>query len=371
MSRAASNTPLTKLPWLFGPRIDVLTFGGSCLLAFAFLGIGNYFGVLHDDTPDWTWVIAILLIDVAHVYATGFRVYFDPGELRRRPWLYGLTPVLAFTVGWAFYSESSAMFWRCLAYLAVFHFIRQQYGWVALYRRKANDHGAIGKWIDTAAIYLATVYPLVYWHSNLPRKFWWFQANDFAALSLDLSVVLEPFYWISLVAYASRSFYRGFVAGQWNPGKDLVVSTTALCWYVGIIVFNSDYAFTVTNVIIHGIPYLVLVYWYQQAAVSPDATSDQTTDQRRTRMIWQLSRFVGLIWVLAYVEELVWDRGVWHEREWLFGSAWNFEGLETVIPPLLAVPQVTHYVLDGFIWRRRSHHAVARIGSSSNKITVH
>jgi len=30
----------------------------------------------------------------------------------------------------------------------------------------------------------------------------------------------------------------------------------------GIVAFDSDYAFTVTNVVIHGVPYLVLVYWY-------------------------------------------------------------------------------------------------------------
>ena len=45
-------------------------------------------------------------------------------------------------------------------------------------------------------------------------------------------------------------------------GLGRVKITTALCWHVGIITFNSDYAFTVTNVVIHGIPYLVLVYWY-------------------------------------------------------------------------------------------------------------
>ena len=29
---------------------------------------------------------------------------------------------------------------------------------------------------------------------------------------------------------------------------------------VGIVVFDSDYAFTVTNVIIHGVPYFAIVY---------------------------------------------------------------------------------------------------------------
>jgi hypothetical protein len=29
--------------------------------------------------------------------------------------------------------------------------------------------------------------------------------------------------------------------------------------------------------------------------------------------------------------------------------------LKTFVVPLLALPQLTHYVLDGFIWRRKSN----------------
>jgi hypothetical protein len=64
--------------------------------------------------------------------------------------------------------------------------------------------------------------------------------------------------------------------------------------------------------------------------------------------------FLATLWALAYVEELLWHRGVWHERQWLFGSEWDWQAAKAYIVPLLAVPQLTHYVLDGFIWRRGS-----------------
>ncbi|MCO8124388.1 hypothetical protein NHH03_21795 [Stieleria sp. TO1_6] len=357
LPKPADKTPL---PWLFSPAIDLATFGGSALLALAMLGIGGVFGWLHQDTPSWTWVIAILLIDVAHVYATGFRVYFDRAELSRRPWLYGLTPLLAWAISWAIYSEDINSFWRCLAYLAVFHFVRQQYGWVALYRRRSGETDRWGRCIDTAAIYLATLYPLAYWHCHLPREFWWFRANDFAAFNTDWSAWLAPFYWLALVAYAGKSLWQGLVDRHWNPGKDLVVATTAVCWYLGIITFNSDYAFTVTNVIIHGIPYMVLVYWYRQSA-----RRESENNSNSASIGIRVGRFVGLIWILAYIEELVWDRGVWHERTWLFGAPWNLESVEVILVPLLAVPQITHYVLDGFIWRRRSSRQVAQLTDPS------
>ncbi|MEO1526046.1 MAG: hypothetical protein AAFX06_11460 [Planctomycetota bacterium] len=345
------------LPWLFSAPLDLFAFVGSTLIAMCLLALGAVFGWLQQDTPGWTWVFAILLIDVAHVYATGFRVYFDRRELARRPWLYGLTPLLAFGVSWAIYSESVFVFWRCLAYLAVFHFVRQQYGWVALYRRRAGETERIGYWIDTVTIYLATLYPLVYWHCHLPREFWWFRAEDFLSIGFNLAVLLAPIYWIALVLYTAKSVWLATKNRHFNPGKDIVVSTTALCWYVGIITFNSDFAFTVTNVIIHGIPYMVLVYWYHRRE------KEQTDDaQNLSRSTVNVARFVGLVWILAYAEELIWDRGVWHERGWLFGSAWNLESLEPILVPMLAVPQITHYVLDGFIWKRRSHEHVDALG---------
>jgi hypothetical protein len=344
VSSSVATTTIASMPWLFSPKVDLLTFLGSAIVALALLAIGAPLGLLNQDAPEWTWITAILLIDVAHVYSTGFRVYFDSSELRKRPLLYGLTPLLAFMIGAAIYSESYLWFWRLLAYLAVFHFVRQQYGWVALYRSRGQERGRWGYWVDSAAIYLATIYPLAYWHAHLPRNFWWFLEGDFARLPVEIVSILAPLYWLSLVAYAIRSGYRGWVFGRWNPGKDIVVLTTAICWHLGIITFNSDYAFTVTNVIIHGIPYMVLVYWYR--CVRP---GDQKVRQ------WpKVAAFLATVWMLAYAEEMLWDLGLWHERGWLFGSMLNLESLQWILVPLLAVPQITHYVLDGFIWKRQS-----------------
>ena len=345
---AAARSDAASFPWLFSAPVDLGVFLGSALVSLLLLAVGGAFGILDQVTPGWAWVSAILLIDVAHVYATGFRVYFDRGELARRPLLYFGVPVLAFLFGFLLYSFGPGVFWSVLAYLAVFHFVRQQYGWVALYRAKAGEPDSWERRLDTAAIYLATLYPLIYWHGRLPRNFEWFLPNDFVSgLPWRSGADFEPVYWGVMAAYFLKAA-RCWRQGRANPGKDLVVLTTAVCWYVGIITFNSDYAFTVTNVIIHGVPYMALVYWYwrkRRPARSPAKTS-----------AWKmLVMFLGTIWVLAYLEELVWDRTVWQQRDWLFGSAIPAEGWQFLLVPLLAVPQFTHYVLDGFIWKRRKN----------------
>ena len=323
-------------------------FLGSAVLSLLLLAAGWRLGILNEESPDWTWVSAVLFIDVAHVWSTSFRVYFDVEEFKRRFWLYLLVPVFGYAVGVALYLEGELVFWKALAAVAVFHFVRQQYGWVALYRRKLGETEGWTWWIDAAAVYLATIYPLAFWVTSLPRNFNWFVANDFFELPDFVETILFPAYVLALTAYFTKSVHLYVSKGFLNIGKDIVVATTAVCWYVGIVVFNSDYAFTVTNVIIHGVPYFALIYFYARARRESTGRVYRTLSQN-----WLI--FLASLWALAYVEELFWDRGVWHERNWLFGAYWDWTALKVYLVPLLAVPQLTHYILDGFIWRRKSN----------------
>ena len=352
---AEQTTDNERSRWLFSPNIDLSVFLGSAVLALLLLAVGWQLGILNDESPDWTWISAVLLIDVAHVWSTSFRVYFDVEELKRRLWLYILVPTAGYAVGVALYSEGELTFWRVLAAVAVFHFVRQQYGWVALYRRKLNETERWTWWIDAAAVYMATVYPLAFWMTRLPRNFEWFVKDDFLSLPTLVADVLWPMYVLALSAYFAKSTYLYVVRGFVNPGKDIVVATTAICWYLGIVWFNSDYAFTVTNVIIHGVPYFALIWVYTKMRRESTGHVYRTLSQN-----WFV--FLATLWAIAYFEELFWNRGVWHERQWIFGNDWNWSEWKVYLVPLLAVPQLTHYVLDGFIWRRRGNQGIRLLG---------
>src|SRR5437667_11735851 len=103
--RLRVSASLRRAPWLFSRNTDLTVFLGSAVVSLLALWIGARAGVLYGDTPDWAWVPAVLLIDVAHVWSTSFRVYLDKDELRRKPWLYTLVPVLGLAIGMALYSE--------------------------------------------------------------------------------------------------------------------------------------------------------------------------------------------------------------------------------------------------------------------------
>lgn len=307
------------------------------------------------ETPLGFWLVCVLSVDVAHVWTTLYRTYLDRTELARRPGLYLGAPLAAYAFGVILASASFEAFWTGLAYVAVFHFIRQQYGWVRLYARKDPRTRPVDRTLDTLAIYMATGFPIVWWHAHLPRDFVWFLPGDFfrALVPPELVTALWPVYVGSLVAFVARQIVRRRAENTWPLGKMIVVLTTYACWGVGIIATNSDWAFTVTNVIIHGVPYfgIVWVYGRKKAAGNP---------ARRTFIDWlfrgrHLGVFLGLVILLAYGEELLWDRTLWHGRpEVFFGPEWTISDAALKWwMPLLALPQLTHYILDGWIWRTR------------------
>jgi hypothetical protein len=364
MTRARSGqSPKSKAQspsarWLFSPRTDLAVFGGTAAIALLLVALGPQLGA-GTESPEWSWITGVLLVDVAHVWSTAFVVYLDPAEWRRRPLLYGGVPLGCFLAGVALYAWGEAPFWRVIAYLAVFHFVRQQYGWVMMYRARNGERDRFGRILDGATVYAATLYPLLWWHAHLPRSFWWMKTGDFnVTVPVGVADAAGVVYVALLAAYVVRAIAQGIARQPISWGKHLVVATTAACWYVGIVATNSDYAFTVTNVFVHGVPYMALVYVYARAAAREPASLDGASARLLRR---GLVVFLATLWFIGYAEELLWDRAFWHDREWLFGSGDGVGSGAIVLAPLLAVPQLTHYVLDGFLWRRKSNPRLGRL----------
>lgn len=334
-------------PWLFSRRDDLIAFGGSAALAFALLAVGAALGILESDAPDWIWIGCVLLVDVAHVWSTLYRVYLDGEEVRRRPLLYVGAPLACYAAGVLVHAYDGRLFWTLLAYVAVFHFVRQQAGWVALYDRRSAQT-RVDRVLDRVAIYAFTLAPLVWWHANLPRRFHWFMEGDFVAALPEwlgpLALIVE---WSVVALWLGRQAWRVARGHAPNPGKALVIVTTWACWYVGIVALDGDFAFTVTNVLIHGIPYLWLTYRYGRSRAG-----------KRVQTILRggVPVFVLSLALLAFAEEAAWDRFVWHERAWLFGEGRTIDlTAKSLVVPLLILPQLVHYVLDGFVWKRRDN----------------
>ena len=185
---------------------------------------------------------------------------------------------------------------------------------------------------------------MLWWHAAPERNFHWFLPGDFLiGLPHPIGSAALALEGLVLLAYLAQALRRR--DRSW--GKHLLVATTAACWYVGIVACNSDYVFTVTNVLIHGIPYLALTYRYGEARFS----KEHHPIAKLFSLGWPL--FYAALVAVALAEEGLWDGLVWHDHPQFFG-AWSVQlgnDALALIVPLLAVPQGVHYWLDGFIWR--------------------
>ena len=148
-------------PWIGKPWIDTIFI---LLPPFVSLLVIAMFPSLFRDgeaLPVAGWVILILLIDVAHVYSTLYRTYFDQHALKEQRSLLWMIPFFSFIAGVLLYAMDDILFWRSLAYVAVFHFVRQQYGFMRVYSRKEINSKLFSA-IDSFTIYYATLYPMTY-----------------------------------------------------------------------------------------------------------------------------------------------------------------------------------------------------------------
>lgn len=347
-----------KQPWIYSAPMDGAFILAPALIITAAILFFQESIASVDAVPPWAWGVLIVGVDVAHVYSTLFRTYADAHEFQARRTLYVLTPLLCWAIGTLLYSIDAIVFWRAIAYLAVFHFVRQQYGLMMIYGRKERLH-VFFKLADKIAIYMATLYPLIYWHTHMPRNFDWFIEGDFFSIQSPwLHYVALIFYVIVLLVYIVKEAWIVLTTHSFNVPKNTLLAGTALSWWVGIVFLNNDLAFTAANVLAHGIPYMALIWIYgrNQGDGEPKKIMIGKLTFRRLFTFRWLPWFVGILILFAYMEEGLWDGLVWTEHKSFFSP---FQVLPTIdssatlawLIPLLALPQLTHYALDGFIWR--------------------
>ena len=332
-------------PWLGSPKQECLFILAPALVPVILIFLfQDYFTSQKVNT--WWWLVLVLCIDVGHVYSTLFRLYWDKSTFHRYKNHLIIIPAVAFIAGFSVHYYSTGLFWRILAYVAVYHFVRQQYGFMRLYSRKETPN----QWyrlVDTLAIYSATIYPLLYWHIHATDSLAWFVKGDFIRLDLEgYDAFFKGCYFVIMSAFAGKELYKVYRSRTFNIPKNLIVIGTYVSWYVGIVAFQGDLIFTLLNVVAHGIPYIALIWIH----------GEKKTKSGFAFNVKGLAIFVVTILIFAYAEEFFWDIFVWNDHPEIFPaliSSMTINGsvVLSMVVSALVLPQVTHYVLDGFIWR--------------------
>ena len=335
-----------KQPWIHNAKSDGwLILSPPFLILLIISVFQKQIQGLENHYSFFTWLFLIVFVDVAHVYSTLFKTYFVKAEIQKRPLLYYGIPAISWILGLILYQFGSLTFWSVLALIAVFHFIRQQYGFMRIYARFEPNNWS--KRIDEIAVYAATIFPMLYWFKT-PRAFTWFVENEFIWFKNipDYTQVITIIHFIILSVWIFKTIFEIFRTRQINIPKTAIITGTFLSWYFGIVYFNNDLVFTFLNVISHGIPYVALIYIRE----IKQKENQQLNKLSIFKSTFGIFMFVAVILGFAFFEEFLWEVLIWREHfsfDFKLSEIW-FQFLV----PLLVVPQLTHYLLDGFIWRK-------------------
>lgn len=309
-----------------------------------------------NEIPETVWLFLVVFIDVGHVYSTMYRTYMDKELIAKHQNLFFGLPLMLLLISILLHSISPIIFWRCLAYFAVYHFIKQQYGFFKIYNRH-HQNSVLKNFIDTITIYGATLLPIAYWHFSPNRNFNWFIKEDFLISHqvFNIGALIKWALFILIALYIVSELIITIKTQTINFQKNAIIFGTVLSWYLGIIYFNSDFVFTFLNIVCHGVPYMAIIWIHGKKNNSNIGNSNK----KLLSIIfgkYSILFFLVPIIFLAYFEENFWDSLVWNEHHDLFITFTNTsftlsKNMLNIIVPVLSLPQLFHYVIDGFIWK--------------------
>ncbi|RKH94420.1 hypothetical protein [Corallococcus sp. AB038B] len=150
--------------WLVDRRHDLLSTVGGLGASLALMAL-HVLGGVSGPPLWWAWV---LLLDGPHLFATVSRTYLDARERKARARL--LWGSLAwFAAGPAVFAASVlsgqrwpfAVFVTLAALWAYWHVVRQHYGIMVLYQRKAGERNAWDRRLDSVTLYVGLLAPFV------------------------------------------------------------------------------------------------------------------------------------------------------------------------------------------------------------------
>lgn len=313
--------------FIFSPRLDLLVFlGPIVMVALGVLALYSV-GLAHTALSSQALYFYAIFFNTPHVFSTALRTYLDPEERERLGSLLWMIPLFSFAAALILQLYFPRGLLYLAAYGAMFHHLRQQYGLMMIAAKKSGA-SARDLWWDKLLIYGLTFFCLLRLHSLSDQPFW-FDPGDMWAVKKSWATISHFFLGAIFLAYYGRLLSLG----QWAWGKQLVVLSTVLSWYVSVSLRSLPLAVLLLG-LNHNITYLFFIFHYQF---------------KKHRENKSIRAFFFASWGMVFPWALLVFLGV--SEEWIWTQEDFFGNWSALIVALLYVPQLTHYGLDTFIWR--------------------
>lgn len=353
---------------LYSWRFDTFFFFLPFIVMFIFLNItSRYFpGILYPELSPLWFFFCTIVFDVGHVWGTIYRTYLRKEIVSKHKKLLTLVPIVSLFILFLLgnihlpWHDVYFVFFSFLAYMAVFHFIKQQVWFIALYGGREENLGkmnSLRKKGDAWMTWVITGFPFIYWIMNYDNiDFEWFTKWEFTLLTYIVphGDFLWLIYAICIMAYIIVQLWIIMNGGKVNPLKYLYMIGTAYIWYNGMVVYNSAIAFWLWNILLHGLNYYGITIW---STMKVSDAYPKILEKIKRLWVIPVGIFISLSLIsIWYIEEFLWDQFLWKERSMIFSdifyNIWYNPLVPVIIMSILGTAQLTHYILDRYIWRK-------------------
>jgi hypothetical protein len=333
--------------WIIARRDDLLWFQGSVVAGLGLL-IFFLFAPHFDQAGAYNpTVLAVFLwgafFDGTHVWATYARTYFAPDEGSRAgipgDWSWGLLaigPAIALLAAGFGTPRLFAMF-LMLGYLwAYWHLVRQHYGFVTLYRKRAGESGLDGTRLDGLILWTGCLYPFLRFSlSDAYRQSGLLQLIpasliDSARLALNVGFGLAAIILLMIVLSQRVEPLR------LGP-KHLLLAIVISFHLLVFALLGNLLTILATLTIFHNLQYHRIVWQYERGLgrVPSGGLVPYLAYGIALGLVWYGLRVLGLATVHSGIL-----------RNVLIGLGWGVA--------------FHHYLLDGLIWHVRRSKTVSR-----------
>lgn len=335
--------------WILSPREDLVWFQGSALAGLVLLAV--FLLAPHTSSAGYTASHPVLLavfiwgvlFDGTHVWGTYARTYFAPDEVSRAGlpgnWSWGLLavgPAIALLAAALGTSGAFQLFVLVAYQWAYWHLVRQHYGFLMLYRKRAGQSDPWGARLDGLILWAGCLYPYLlfslsdaYRHSGLPELIPTTLVAP-AGLALDLAFILTVTVAIAIVLSQRIEPLR------LGP-KHLLIAIVIVFHFLVFMLLDNLLTILATLTIFHNLQYHRIVWLYERGhGRTPSGGLVPYLGQGiGLGLIWYGLRVLG---VAAVHSDVL--------RNVLIGLGWGVA--------------FHHYLVDGRIWHVRRSKTVSR-----------
>ena len=336
--------------WVFSQTEDLWIFIGPLVLSYLILAIMHFSGMgIYKDGPSYFYYLIALFVDGSHGITTFVRLSQKQDISKPQKTFFFFLPILIWLVIWSLIEINLPYIEILISYFAIYHFIKQQYGWMRITSVKTQSLTAKEELLDKIMIYNVTLFPILYW-SFIKTNFGWYGPEDIIKF-YDypwMKSFLIIVHTLILVIYTYSQIKANKLRNQIPWGKYQIILVTWIAWVIPIVILESHIAKVLCFAIPHG-----LQYYYINFKVSPQEHNKTLTKSPRSQIAHLLRFYVTFVLIEFFI--MLTDKKIIEHLSSYFIA---YQKPEAGFLAFVSIFQIWHFIADGYIWKIKSKNSI-------------